>query len=106
MSALIWTVFASRNEAAEIIETLLQERLVACANILGEVESHFLWQGKLDKSHECGVLLKTHDALLQPAIDRLEQLHPYETPAILGWKADKAAAATREWLETLNRVNE
>jgi periplasmic divalent cation tolerance protein len=102
-AALVWCPFPDRESARRIVEQLLNERLIACANIIGEVESHFLWQGARDTAQESGVLFKTTAARLEALIERLGELHPYETPAILGWRADAALAATLEWLAAVTR---
>ena len=47
---------------------------------------------------ECGALFKTDAALLDAAIARLAEIHPYEVPAITGWRCDAAAPATAAWL--------
>jgi periplasmic divalent cation tolerance protein len=77
---------------------MLEARLVACANILGPIESHFVWQGVRGSASETGVLFKTTAALLRDAVERLGRLHPYDTPAIVGWRADAALPATIAWL--------
>ncbi|MXO91449.1 divalent-cation tolerance protein CutA [Pontixanthobacter aquaemixtae] len=101
MSALIWTVFADKQQAAEISGKLVEEKLVACANMMDGVTSLFLWQGTVDTANEVGVLFKTDGTLLNKAVARLEALHPYNTPAILGWKCDASAGATAAWLKDL-----
>ena len=103
MSALIWTVFADKDQAIEIASTLVDERLVACANMMEGITSLFLWQGTVDTASEVGVLFKTDSALLAKAVARLEALHPYDTPAIMGWTCDAAADATSAWLNGLKQ---
>lgn len=102
MTALIWTVFESKEEAKNVVSILLQEHLIACANINDTIHSMFVWKGNVEEQKECGVLLKTNSPLLKSAISRLEQLHPYETPAILGWHCDEAGTATKRWLAALD----
>lgn len=97
--ALIWCPFGSVEDARAAAATLVTERLVACANILPQIVSVFAWQGAVQEEQEVGMLCKTQLRLLAPAIARLAQLHPYDTPAILGWKADEAPPATLAWLE-------
>ena len=99
--ALIWCPFGSEDDAARIASQLLDEGLVACANILPGVRSLYLWQGERGESRECGVLFKTDAALLDTAIVRLTEIHPYDTPAITGWRTDAAAPATAAWLGDL-----
>ena len=101
MSALIYTVFASREDARDIATRLLEERLVACANVIGQVEALFDWDGERGKGAEIAVLFKTHADRLGDAVRRLEAIHPYDTPAILGWRADASGAATEAWLGEL-----
>ena len=99
--ALIWCPFGSEESAAAVATTLLDEGLVACANILPPMRSLFVWNGMRDEARESGVLFKTDAALLERAIERVAELHPYDEPAIIGWRADAAFAGTRDWLAGL-----
>ena len=100
-AALIWCPCPDRETARRIAGQLLADGLIACANILPEVESLFIWQGKAESAQEVGVLMKTAAAKLDAAIARLGTLHPYETPAIIGWHADAAHPLTQQWLAGL-----
>ena len=101
MSALIYTVFATREDARDVAGKLLDEHLIACANVIGKVEGLFDWDGERGEGNEIAVLLKTHAERLDDAVSRLESLHPYDTPAILGWRADASGSATSAWLAGL-----
>ena len=96
--ALAYAPFPDRESAREIAGTLLAEKLIACANILGTVEAVFEWQGEQASEEELGVLFKTDVAALDRLVARLGELHPYETPAILGWVCDAGHPATLAWL--------
>ena len=100
-AALLWTAFADEESAVATANALLDEGLVACANILPGMRSLFIWQGTRGEARECGVLFKTDAALLDMACDRLTALHPYDTPAVSGWRADVTAAPTASWLGEL-----
>jgi periplasmic divalent cation tolerance protein len=97
-AALVWCPFPDASSARTAIGTLLDEGLIACANILGPVESHFVWNGARATSTEVGVLCKTVDACVPFVIERLGALHPYDTPAIMGWLCDAAHPASVAWL--------
>lgn len=96
--ALIWSTFASAEDARDAVSALVEEGLVACGNILPPIVSVYSWQGTVEHSEETAALLKTRGDLLDKAIARLARLHPYDTPAIMGWHADAAPAATLNWL--------
>lgn len=101
--ALIWCPFPDNETARDTAKRLLDERLIACANIMPAVQSLFEWDGERGEETETGMLLKTDAALLDRAISRLAALHPYAEPAILGWCCDAATPGTAAWLGALVR---
>jgi periplasmic divalent cation tolerance protein len=103
MSALIWCPFPDEDSAAALAAQLLDETLIACANILGPVRSLYEWNGERGDAREVGVLFKTDASLLDRAIVRIAELHPYDAPAVLGWRCDATAPSTAEWLAALAR---
>lgn len=103
MSALIYCPFPDRETARAIATQLLDDKLIACANILGEVESLYEWGGERGTAQELGVLMKTHADLLDRAVERLSHLHPYDVPAVLGWQCDATGREAAAWLNSLNQ---
>jgi len=101
VAAMAWCPFPDRDSARTVCNSLLDEGLIGCANILGEVESFFNWEGQHGESVETAVLFKTNSGLLEAMIGRLGQLHPYDTPAITGWLCDAAHPATSLWLGSI-----
>lgn len=96
--ALIYCPFPSQESAKLAVKQLLEERLIACANLLPPMVSLFHWEGNIEESAEIASLLKTSEKLLDQTIARLAQLHPYKEPVILGWMVDATPLATRKWL--------
>ena len=97
-AALVWCPFPDAESARSAADALLDDRLIACANIFGSVESRFVWDGARATGSEVGVLFKTTPERLDDVVERLGALHPYDTPAIIGWQADAAHPATFAWL--------
>ena len=100
-AALVWCPFPETDSAAAAARALLAEGLVACANILPPMRSLYIWRGESADEQEVGVLFKTNAARLEQVTARLGELHPYDEPAILGWRCDAAAPATIAWLAAL-----
>ncbi|WP_067732205.1 divalent-cation tolerance protein CutA [Novosphingobium naphthalenivorans] len=97
-AALIWCPFPDEDAALAAIHALLDEGLIACGNVLPGMTSVFVWNGEKDTARETGALLKTHADLLDRAVLRLADLHPYDEPAVLGWHCDTAPPGTLAWL--------
>lgn len=102
-AALIWCPFPDEGTARAVANSLLDERLVACANVFGQVTSLFEWNGERGEARETAVVFKTDRALLDRAVARIAALHPYDAPAVSGWHCDAAAPAMLAWLEELTR---
>ena len=100
-AALIWCPFPDEDSAAAAASTLLDEGLIACANLLPAMRSLYVWKGERGDAREVGALLKTRADRVEAALARLVELHPYETPAAVAWRCDAAAPATLEWLTDL-----
>ena len=56
---LVLVTTASKIEAEKIAQKLLEDKLIACANIINPVTSHFHWSGKIDCAEECLVVMKS-----------------------------------------------
>jgi periplasmic divalent cation tolerance protein len=97
-AALVWCPFPDVESARAASDALLDDGLIACANILGSIESRFVWDGARATGSEVGVLFKTTYERLEDVTERLGELHPYDTPAIIGWHADAVHPATFAWL--------
>ena len=100
---IIYCVFGSAMEAATICQKLVAERMVACANRLAPVISHYIWQGEMENKEEFPVIFKTDRLRVDDAIARIAELHSAETPAILAWPATKTHAPYADWVATRTR---
>ncbi len=103
--ALVWCPFSSIDEARKVSGALLDEKLVACVNIIPGVISIYEWDGERGEAGEVGALFKTHASRVEAMTARLAQLHSYQTPAITQWDASAYPAATGAWLEGLSTGN-
>lgn len=71
------------QRGAEILRTLVAERLVACGNIIPGVLSIYRWKGSVCEEPEEVLLMETTDAQVGPMMARIREIHPYEVPKIL-----------------------
>lgn len=85
---LIYTTWPDEESAQAAARTLLEEGLVACANILGPSRSMFHWQGEVQCEIEIVALFKTGAASAERTARRIAELHPYDEPAVLNLRVD------------------
>jgi periplasmic divalent cation tolerance protein len=69
--------------ARALAEIALRAKLIACANLVPKIESHYRWRGKIESGAEVLLILKTRQSKL-PALEKLiVKNHPYDTPEFL-----------------------
>lgn len=89
----------NKSTAKKIAKTLIQEKLIACANILPGMNSIYRWQGKIEQAHECILILKSHKKMTTKITQRVKQLHPYQVPCVLSFSVASGNADYLQWLE-------
>ncbi len=87
------------EQARSIAETLLERRLIACANIIPQMESIYRWQDKIEHSTEAILILKTQKNLVDQAQKAVLELHSYEVPCILTIPIESGAQGYLDWLQ-------
>ena len=93
-----WTC-GSLDEARKISRFLVQERLVACAQIIPWIESIFMWNNQEDTSQESKITFKTRLELYPKIRKVIEENTSYELPEITYTHIDGGNEAYMKWLE-------
>ena len=97
--ALVLVTAPDLKTARRLAKAALAARLIACANLIPKIESHYRWRGKLESSAEVLLVLKTTRARLA----KLERLilaeHPYATPEFVALKLDQGSERYLDWLQ-------
>ena len=88
----------SKQEAEKIAQHLLDNQLIACANIIGPVSSVFHWSGKTEHAEEYLMLLKSRKDLFEKLSETVKALHSYDVPEILVLPVVGGSEAYLSWL--------
>ena len=87
------------DEAETVVRSLLDERLVACGNVLPGAVSLYRWQGEVHRDNEAVVILKTLRRLVPRVLERAQALHPYEVPELLVQEVVDGNRAYLQWVQ-------
>ena len=90
---------ASREEAGEIAEVLVQERLAACVNVVAGVESCYRWDGKVNWDSEYLLVIKTTVGALDRTRQRVLEVHSYDLPEFVAFKIDAGSEPYLQWID-------
>ena len=98
---LAFTTFRDEADAARVVRALVEERLIACGNLLPGARSIYAWRGGVEDGSEVVVLMKTRKQDWTALLSRLHELHPYETPELIAVRVAAGAPRYMEWLESV-----
>ena len=90
---------SSAEEGARLGRALVEERLAACANVIGPIRSIYRWQGKIEDAAEVAAIFKTSAGAADRLITRISALHSHDVPCVVTWPIDKVLVAYAEWVE-------
>jgi periplasmic divalent cation tolerance protein len=96
--SLVLVTAPDLKTARALAKAALQAKLIACANLVPKVESHYWWQGKLESCAEVLLVLKTPQARLAALEKLILARHPYDTPEFLALPLGAGNGKYLEWL--------
>ena len=96
---VVLSTFPSEDDAARVVRTLVEERLVACGNLIPAVRSFYHWEGKIVDDREVQAVMKTRKQDWGALLSRLHELHPYTTPECIALRVAAGAPKYMAWLD-------
>ncbi|MGI8724589.1 MAG: divalent-cation tolerance protein CutA [Methyloceanibacter sp.] len=98
LPVLIYTTFATIEDARAVGDALVAGRLAACVNIFPGMVSIFEWQGAREEASEVAMIIKTRRSLTDAVLAEAKRLHPYEVPALLVLPTEGGGAGYCAWI--------
>ncbi len=97
----VFWIYVTTTDAAEaehLSKAVVEERLAACANIIGPIKSVYRWKGEICEGSETAVVLKTSAEKKQALIERIGALHGYENPCIAALPIVGGSKSFLQWI--------
>jgi periplasmic divalent cation tolerance protein len=96
--SILFVTVGKAEEASRIARTLVAEKLVACVNLLPQIQSIYRWKGEVCEDAELLLIMKTRSALVGAVQKRVRELHSYEVPEIIAMPIAQGLPAYLEWV--------
>jgi len=101
---VVFCTCATEEEAGKLAQVLVEARVAACVTILPGARSIYRWQGAIESSAECLLMIKSSRRLFEALCVTLERAHSYEVPEVLALPVVDGAANYLNWLEAQLRA--
>jgi periplasmic divalent cation tolerance protein len=89
----------SEEEAVKIANSLVEEGLVACVNIISPVRSIYRWEGKIWDEKEWVLIIKTQKKRFEELEKKVKSLHSYSVPEVIALPIVEGSTSYLKWLE-------
>ncbi len=99
-----YTTFPSKPKAKQVIFKLLEQKLIACANLIPTADSLYFWDQKIVCEKETLVIGKTMMIKKKHLVKKLKEYHPYENPCIVFWSIKGGSRFYLKWMRDVLEV--
>ena len=96
----IFTTTATKKEAQKIADVLIRHKFAGCIQILGPIESHYIWKGKQGNTKEFLCIIKTKLTLYAKIEKAVRKIHSYEVPELIALPINKGGKDYFNWLDS------
>lgn len=95
---LVLVTAPDADAAMALAEVLVEERLIACGNVIPGITSVYRWEGRVHRDGEALLVLKAPRSRVAELLDRIPALHPYDVPEVLVLNVAEGHPPYLEWV--------
>jgi len=102
-AVLIYITHDDRAKAKELGRALVEERLVACVNLLGPMTPIYRWEGEICEGEEVVIIAKTRASLVAEVTSFVRERHGYDCPCVVALPVVDGNPDYLRWIEQETR---
>ncbi|GMT48785.1 MAG: dihydroorotate dehydrogenase [bacterium] len=91
------------DERDKIVNVLLEQKLVACVNVVSTVKSHYMWKGKICHDDEALLIMKTRKELIGPLTEKINEVHSYDVVEVIALEIKEGDSHYLDWIRSVTR---
>lgn len=95
---VVLVTIGSEEEAVRISRALVEEQLVACANIVPKIRSVFRWEGSIQEEMESLIIMKSQESRMEEICHKVKELHSYDVPEVISLPIISGLPAYLRWV--------
>jgi len=97
---IVLTTCATAAEAESLAAALVEERLAACVNAIGNVVSTYRWQGAVQQERENLLVIKTTEDRFAALERAIKERSSYDLPEVIAIPVQAGSARYLEWVRS------
>lgn len=100
---VVYVTVGSEAEATQIASALVSEKLAACVNRVGPIQSTYVWEGEVQHDAEFLLMIKTRQQWLERLSQRVQELHSYDLPEVIALPIEGGLSGYLDWVREETR---
>jgi len=101
--SIIYVTVPNKEVGMLIAKSLVTQNLAACANVIPNLTSVYMWESKINVDSEELLMIKTKSSLFSDVEQCVKSLHPYETPEIISVNIDNGSPEYLNWIKNVTK---
>ena len=97
---MIYVTYPTKEEAGSVSRALIEDTLVACANIFPSHETLYWWEGKIEEGREVAVIYKTTKGNFEAVKNVVLKRHSYDCPCVVALPIEQAYEVFSDWIKS------
>ena len=94
----IYMTAGNKEEAQKVAKALVTSKLAACVNILDNMNSVYMWEGKIQEDTEVVLIAKTTQARVPELVEKVKSIHSYDCPCIVSLPVSGGHNPFLDWI--------
>jgi len=100
MYVIVLVTCPDEKTAGNLADIVLNKRLAACVNIIPGMTSKYWWKGKVEKSKEALMIIKTKESLVHGIEKTVKEKHPYDVPEVIAIPIRSGSKEYLGWIDS------
>ena len=96
--SIVFVTVGNADEASVMARKLVEERTVACVNIVPNIRSIYRWKGEIHDDEEYLLVMKTRSSLVATLKATVREIHSYEVPEVVAFSVEDGLPDYLEWV--------
>jgi len=94
----VYVSCVSKSQAKSMVDSLLADQIIACAQIMPKIESFYRWHGQIESAEECLLIVKSKQDHFAAIASTVVKLHSYEVPEIIALPIVDGSTEYLNWI--------
>lgn len=96
---VVFITGSTMKGAKKIARALVEQKLAACCNIIKGVTSIYSWEGRIEETQECMIIVKTREARFKRLVEEVTKRHSYTLPEIIAVPITSGLSGYLSWID-------